>query len=115
MKILKTLLLLLAIGVISAPIIWYVAAEQRAGNSTTEREIDEDEPDLPSGVKLSKEDYLRARIEQMDMLRGFDTAKQDSRAKSIADMERQRARHFAPAATVRRRRRGSRSDRRRYR
>jgi hypothetical protein len=52
----------------------------------------DEEPDLPSrfGVKkdsVDKEMYLSMRNEHLDMLRGFDTARPDSRERSIRDME----------------------------
>jgi hypothetical protein len=53
------------------------------------REFDESEPDLPpTSVKIDKAEFLRLRSEQVDLLRGFDTAKQDSRSKAVRDLER---------------------------
>src|ERR1043166_4355088 len=50
--------------------------------------FDENDPDRPpTGVEIDREEYLRLRIEQMDMLRGFDTAQQESRTNAIREME----------------------------
>ncbi len=87
MKSLKTLLLLLVLGLLAAPVIWFVSSERRQGAEKAEREFDENEPDLPNGIKVNKEDYLKARTEQVGYLRGWDTAELDSRQKAIAQME----------------------------
>jgi hypothetical protein len=59
-----------------------------AKNDLIKRLFNEYDPDMsPTGVEISREEFLKLRNEQMDMLRGFDTAKQDSRANAIADME----------------------------
>jgi len=56
------------------------------------REFDENEPDLPpTSVKIDKGEFLRLRSEQVDLLRGFDTAEQDSRTKAIRELERREA------------------------
>jgi hypothetical protein len=64
------------------PAWWYMAADEKV------RVFDENEPDLPpTSVKINKEEFLRLRSEQVDLMRGFDTAKQDSRTKAIRDLE----------------------------
>ena len=75
------LALALLLGVFASS--WLIVA----GNPF-ERFFNEAEPDLPSGVKIEKEEYFRLRNEYLDMVRGFDTAKQDSRTKAIDQMER---------------------------
>lgn len=45
------------------------------------------EPDLPSGVKIDKQEYRRLRNEHLSMLRGLDTADQGSRSEAIRAME----------------------------
>src|SRR5260221_4913382 len=79
MKGLKITLLGVFILVIAAalPAWWYASADK-----------DEDDPDMPSNSKIDKEEYLRLRNEQLFMLRGFDTAKQDSRSSAILEMEK---------------------------
>lgn len=63
---------------------WFIASNDLIGKF-----FNEDDPDRsPTGVEIDLEDYLRMRIEHMDMLRGFDTAQQDSRTNSILEMER---------------------------
>ncbi|CAN5268753.1 hypothetical protein BH20ACI1_BH20ACI1_06180 [soil metagenome] len=61
-------------------------------NTIADRDIpfDEDEPDM-SGflkMKMSKEDYMLLRAENVALLRGLDTAKSDSRPKAIAKLEK---------------------------
>lgn len=79
----KSWLLLLVLVVASlAASTWFIGAE------TFVKFFDENEPDLPPGSTMDKEAYLKLRAEHTDMLQGFDTARQDSRAKAVADMER---------------------------
>ncbi len=53
-----------------------------------QKEFDEREPDLPPIVKIAdKEEYFRLRGEHLDILRGFDTAQQESRTNSVRKME----------------------------
>ncbi len=57
-------------------------------NDKEKKFFDHDDPDRsPTGVETDFEDLVTRRIEHMDMLRGFDTAQQDSRANAIAEME----------------------------
>ncbi len=56
-------------------------------NDKEKKFFDHDDPDRsPTGVETDFEDLVTRRIEHMDMLRGFDTAQQDSRANAIAEM-----------------------------
>lgn len=95
--VIPVLALLLFLGV---PIWWYIEAQRN------EKAFDESEPDMPKTLKIAdKEEYLRLRTEHLDMLQGFDTAKQDSRTKAIQKMEeaeralaRSREAQNAPAA-----------------
>ncbi|MBA3631344.1 MAG: VCBS repeat-containing protein [Acidobacteria bacterium] len=45
------------------------------------------DPDLPPGSKIEKGGYLLMRAEQIGLLRGFDTAKPESRSKAVKKME----------------------------
>ena len=78
------LMLVLVVGALGAS-TWYIGAEG------FEKFFNEDDPDMPMGSKMDKEEYLKLRNEHLDMLRGFDTAKQDSREKSVREMERSEA------------------------
>ena len=60
---------------------------QRPGREEHEKVFSETEPDLPSGVKIDKEEYFRLRNEHLDLLRGFDTASQQSRTRAVNKME----------------------------
>ena len=83
MKKNRILLLLLIVGVTAAS-TWFIAA-----SGLIAKFFNEDDPDRPAiGAKGDLEDYLRRRIEHMDMLRGFDTAEQHSRTNAILEMER---------------------------
>ena len=73
--------MVLVVGVLASS-TWFIGAGDLIG-----KYFIEDDPDLPPGVQIDREEYLRMRIEQMDMLRGFDTARPDSRAKAVAEME----------------------------
>src|SRR5204863_2120473 len=49
----------------------------------------ENDPDMRvGGPQIDREAYIKARLEQLDMLRGYDTAQQQSRTNSILQMER---------------------------
>src|SRR5262249_43005177 len=55
---------------------------------------DDDDPDLPPGMagKINKEDYLRARAEYIDMLRGrLSQVPAGAREKAILQMENQKS------------------------
>src|SRR5687768_8001432 len=86
MKRHKLLLLVLIVAALAAS-TWFIAANDLIGKI-----FNESEPDMPRHAKFEKdadkEAYLQARNEHLDMLRGFDTATQDSRANAIAEMER---------------------------
>ncbi|HEX8368114.1 MAG TPA: VCBS repeat-containing protein [Pyrinomonadaceae bacterium] len=73
----------LVLSVFSITISLKVAA--RVENA--DQEMQEDEPDLPGGAKIDKEEFLRLRAEHVSTLQGMDSARPDSRAKSIAQME----------------------------
>jgi hypothetical protein len=87
MKAVKIAFLFLFIAAFAAPVYWHASAQDES-KSESEKEFDENEPDLPPGVKMDKTEYFKLRNEHLDILRGFDTAKQDSRTKSIVAMER---------------------------
>ena len=76
-------LLVLIIFSVLASATWFIGANDLIGKFFIE-----DDPDLPPGANIDREEYLRMRIEQMDMLRGFDTAQPDSRAKAAAEMDK---------------------------
>ena len=81
MKNARISLLFLIVGSLAAS-TWYMAANDRLGK------LFGDDPDQsPTGVEIDREQYLLLRNEQMDMLRGYDTAQQHSRTDSILDME----------------------------
>lgn len=98
MKLIKIALLLLLATAVAVPIWNYIDTEYLAENRSSESE--EDDPDLPPGVKLSKQEYLKMREEYIALKRGLDTAKQDSRSKAIRDMERQERDISARAESV---------------
>jgi hypothetical protein len=67
--------------------------------SRIERWFDENDPDRsPTGVEVDFEDYIRARTEYIEMLRGGDTATPGSRARAIRSMERSERRLNAAQA-----------------
>ncbi len=87
MKAVKITLLFILIVGLAAPILWHITAEpQNESESLTNQEAND--PDLLPSDEIEKEEYLRLRTEQIDMLRGFDTAKPDSRTKAIRLMEK---------------------------
>ena len=63
------------------------------------QQSEEEEADLPSGVSMDKGEYKRLRSEHVDMLQGMDSARPDSRARSIEQMiEGEKARDERRAA-----------------
>ncbi len=77
MKNIKILFaIVLTAGVFALPGWWYISADR-----------EENDPDLPAGVKIDKGVYLAAREEQIALLRGIDTAKPDSRSRAIKELE----------------------------
>ena len=77
MKIIKSTVIILAVfAVLALPAWWYIDASR-----------EENDPDFPAGTKVDMQQYLAARSENVALLRGFDTAKPDSRAKAIVEME----------------------------
>ncbi|MBK8464726.1 MAG: hypothetical protein IPL32_02760 [Chloracidobacterium sp.] len=78
-RLLLLLLILVALGAST----WFIASNDLIGKF-----FDEGDPDRPPmGAKIGLEEYLPLRIAHMDLLRGFDTAEQDSRTNSILEME----------------------------
>jgi hypothetical protein len=68
---------------------WYMAWSDRPG-----KVFDDNDPDRsPTGARMPMEEYLLQRNENLDLLRGYDTAKQQSRTDSIRQME-QSERHL---------------------
>lgn len=79
-KILLAFLIVTALGAST----WFIAS-----TNILEKFFNEDDPDRsPTGVEIDRDEYLRLRAEHMDLLRGYDTAQQDSRTNSILEMER---------------------------
>jgi hypothetical protein len=63
---------------------WFVAGTDLVGKF-----FNDNDPDLPAfAANIDRKEYFLRRIEQMDLLRGYDTATQESRTNSIIDMER---------------------------
>ena len=63
---------------------WFAASNDRIG-----KVFNDDDPDRPpTGNEISREEYLLRRNEYLDMLRGYDTAQQDSRTNAVREMER---------------------------
>ncbi len=59
--------------------------ELARGDKKAEQESEDDEDaDLPMGLNVNKDAYLKARLGQIGFFRGWDTAKKDSRQKAIA-------------------------------
>ena len=91
MKAVKIALLFLFAVALVSPVYWVASAQdadEEKARESQDNVFGEEEADLPEGIKIDKEEYFRLRNEQLDMLRGFDTAKQDSRTKSILAMEK---------------------------
>jgi hypothetical protein len=79
-------LLVLLVGAIASS-TWFIASNDLIGKF-----FNESEPDLPARFgadkdEIDKMEYLTLRNEHLDMLRGFDTAKPDSRIKAVRAME----------------------------
>ncbi len=83
MRFLKPAALLFSIFAFSFLIYFQVSAQNES-----EKVFNEEEPDMPAGVKIDKEEYFRLRNEQVEMLRGVDTAQRDSRNRAIRQTER---------------------------
>ncbi len=77
MKIVKVALTFLSLLALLGLPTWYTFADR-----------EDNDPDLPAGLQMDKAEYLRQRDEYIALLRGFDTAELDSRAKAIDEMER---------------------------
>ena len=77
----------LALCVFSVTIGLKVAARSENEGREMEEQEQENEPDLPSGASINKEEYLRLRADHVATLQGMDTARPDSRAKSVEQME----------------------------
>src|SRR5437870_8916992 len=95
--LLLTLLFVMAAAAVAAPIYWYSDLQETAGKNY--QAGTDDDPDLPSGLKINKEEYLRLRNEQLMYLRGLDTAKPDSRTKALRQMQQQEAQMRSSAAS----------------
>jgi len=85
MRFVKLAALLLLVYSFSSPNNVKVGAQDTESKKVFSEEED---ADLPSGVKIDKEEYFRLRNEQVEMLRGTDTAQKDSRSRAIRQMER---------------------------
>ena len=82
MKITRIVFFLVAIAAVAAvPAWWYISADR-----------EEFDPDMPAGSSISKDEYLQQHNEYLYTIRGWDTAKQDSRSKAIREMERSESR-----------------------
>src|SRR5215210_1766467 len=82
MKKSRVLLLFLIVCAAGAS-TWFIASNDLIGKF-----FNEDDPDRPAmGDKPPLDEYLLRRNEHMDLLRGYDTAQQDSRTNSILEME----------------------------
>jgi hypothetical protein len=84
MKVLKFAVLFFLVFGFSSLIYFQTHAQEE---NKSEKVFNEAEPDLPSGVKIDKEEYFRLRNEHLDVLRGFDTAAQQSRTRAVRRME----------------------------
>ncbi|MBA2493217.1 MAG: hypothetical protein H0V31_00805 [Acidobacteria bacterium] len=82
MKMLKFALLFLLIVGCAVPVWLYMSADNRYESEALNNE-ETDDPDLPPGAKIEKGDYLMMRAEQIGLLRGFDTARPESRSKAV--------------------------------
>ena len=85
MKILKFAALFFVVFGFSSLIYFQVNAQEEG---ESQKVFNEEEPDLPAGAKIDKEEYFRLRNEYLDMVRGFDTATQQSRTRAVTRMER---------------------------
>ncbi|MGI8641429.1 MAG: FG-GAP-like repeat-containing protein [Pyrinomonadaceae bacterium] len=86
MKTLKLALLFLLIAGCAVP-VWLYISDYSQNDSEVSNDEETSDPDLPPGTKIEKGDYLMMRAEQIGLLRGFDTAKRDSRSKAVKIME----------------------------
>jgi hypothetical protein len=96
--LLFTLLLVLIAAGIAAPVYWFSESHEAASGTKNYQALLDDDPDLPPGMKIDKDEYLRLRNEQLVYLRGLDTAKPDSRSKAIHQMEQQERAQAAAAS-----------------
>lgn len=72
------MLLLVIVAALGAS-TWFIAANDLIGKI-----FNDDDPDRPMlGRKIDMEQFLLERNEHLDLLRGFDTATQESRANAI--------------------------------
>lgn len=91
MKTVKIVLLFLLVVGVAIPVWWNIYSQKQ--DEPRISEVQEAEPDMPEDAEMSegggmdKEEYLLLRNEQISLLRGLDTAKQDSRVKAIRKME----------------------------
>lgn len=89
MSKIKIVLLIVAVIVfLGVPAAYFSGAGEKF-----EKFFDVNEPDVPAKAgmdkeKIDKEEYLKMRMEQLDLMLGVDTAKQDSRVNALAEMER---------------------------
>jgi hypothetical protein len=91
LRLLLITLLVVSLGAaVAAPVFWFSGTEEIEKRSVSSG-IDDTDPDLPAGLKIDKEQYLRLRNEQLFYLRGLDTAKIDSRSRAIREMESEEA------------------------
>jgi hypothetical protein len=63
-----------------------VETEERGVEKNEARGAEEEDADLPGGVEVNKDEYLKRRAEHIAMLQGADTARPESRAASIEQM-----------------------------
>ena len=90
MRFTKLSLLLFVIPLLLAAAVvgfWFVSPGEPAA-SKPPINSEENDPDLPPGLKITKDEYMRLRNEQIMYLRGLDTATIESRTRAIRDMER---------------------------
>jgi photosystem II stability/assembly factor-like uncharacterized protein len=96
MRAIKIVFLFILVIGLAAPVWWFMSVESQNQAEFFENEyLEGEDPDLPSGDNFDKEEYLRLRTEQIDLMRGFDTAKPDSRMKAIKKMEQSERETFA--------------------
>ncbi len=84
MRILKIALLFLLLFIFLLPVDWRINAQEESETGFSETE----DPDLPPGARIDKEEYLRLRNEQIDFWRGFPYLRKDARAQAIREMTR---------------------------
>lgn len=92
MKGIKIAFLALLVAALALPVYWFATSEYAEGLESAEKKREEGEdPDMGEAEEeggMDKALYMQLRNEQIAMLRGLDTMKQDSRTKAIRDMER---------------------------